>query len=177
MVLSQFEVPDEVIQKTFCKAKDCGAITMLNPAPVRAVNESIIEMTDILIVNEHELKELSGTSISINNDDSVFKGAKQLDNDGYNSIIVTLGDIGVRLLDNGQRKRINSRSVTAVDTTGAGDTFIGGVAAGLLSGYNLTKAAELGNIAAPISVTRVGVAPSIPTFCEVDEIFRNNNGD
>ncbi|MFW5442958.1 MAG: ribokinase [Methylococcaceae bacterium] len=175
VVLAQFEVPDEVIQKTFCKAKNCGAITMLNPTPVRVVNKDTKELTDILIVNEHELKEISGVSINVKNGDSVFKAAEQLESDGYNSIIVTLGEKGVCVLDMGQRERMNSRSVIAVDTTGAGDTFIGGLAAGLLSGFNLTKAAELGNIAASISVTREGAASSIPTFSEVNEILSSNN--
>ncbi len=176
VILAQFEVPDEVIQKTFNKAKDCGAITMLNPTPVRPVNKDITALTDILIVNEHELEALSGASIAVKNDDSVYKGAEQLEKDGYKSIIVTLGENGVCLLDNGKRKRIHSRPVTAVDTTGAGDTFIGGLAAGLLSGLNLTMAAKQGNFAASISVTRVGAATSIPTFDEVDEIIKSENG-
>ncbi len=171
IVLAQFEVPDEVILKVFGKAKDRGAITLLNPTPVRTINEGIKELTDTLVVNEHELKELSATFVDVNNDESVFNAAKLLEKKGYHSIIVTLGEKGVCLLERGQRSRINSRPVKALDTTGAGDTFIGGLAAGLLSGLNLTQAAEVGNAAASISVTREGAATSIPTMSEVEKIL------
>lgn len=171
IVLAQFEVPDDVIRKAFKKARDCGATTMLNPAPVRAIDCDIRQLTDLLVVNEHELAALSGAAIDADNDESVFNAAKRLGNDGYRAVIVTLGDKGVRLLHAGQRHSVSARPVTAVDTTGAGDTFIGGLAAGLLSGLDLIRAAELGNIAASISVTRQGAASSIPTSEEVNQIL------
>jgi len=177
VLLAQFEVPNIVIEKTFRKAKSVGATTILNPAPVRPVDRAIANCTDIIVINEHELQELSGVLVNQEDDDSVFNGASTLIGDGYNSIIVTLGDRGVRLLHDGQRKRMNARSVTAVDTTGAGDTFIGGLTAGILSGMALSEAAEFGNIAASISVTREGAASSIPTVAEVNQIFGHSNGN
>ncbi|KPA10339.1 ribokinase [Candidatus Magnetomorum sp. HK-1] len=176
LVLAQFEVPDWVIEKVFVKAKECGAMTMLNPAPVRDCKKKIINTTDIMIVNEIELQEISGIEIDKDQDESVFIGAQKLLELGIESVVVTLGEKGVRLLSNGKRKRLNARSVTPVDTTGAGDCFIGGIAAGLLKGSNLKKAAELGNIAASISVTREGAASSIPTLNEVNQFFGENYG-
>jgi len=177
IVLAQFEVPDAVIEASFEHAKKYGALTILNPAPVRQISDEILKRTDVMVVNEHELEELSGMPVSAKDDETVFNAAEVLAHKGINSVVVTLGERGVRLFWDGQRKRINSRSVTAVDTTGAGDTFIGGLTAGLLKGGTLKQAAELGNIAASISVTREGAASSIPTIDEVNEIFGNNDGN
>ena len=171
LVLAQFEIPDAVILNAFKTAKDRGAMTLLNPAPVRPVDREISELTDIIVVNEHELAALSGLSVNVGNNESVFDAAEKLDKNGYRSIVVTLGEKGVRLLTGGQRHDIKARPVTATDTTGAGDTFIGGLAAGLLSGLYIVRAAELGNIAASIGVTREGAASSIPTLGEVNEVL------
>lgn len=174
IVLAQFEVPDPVIAKVFKKAKNCGAMTLLNPAPVRTIPSDIRELADLIVVNEHELAHLTGIAVNIDDDTSVFAAAEQLANNHEQSIVVTLGDKGVRLLNKAQRHSIPARPVCAVDSTGAGDTFIGGLAAGLLSGLGLLKAAEFGNIAASISVTRPGAASSIPTLNEVNQLFRAN---
>ncbi len=174
LVLAQFEVPDWVIEKIFVKAKKCGATTMLNPAPVRDCKKEIINATDILVVNEIELQEMAGIDVNKDQDESVFIGAQKLLELGIGTVVVTLGERGVRLLSDGKRKRLNARSVTPVDTTGAGDCFIGGIAAGLLKGSSLQSAAELGNIAASISVTREGASSSIPTLNEVNQIFGEN---
>ncbi len=171
LVLAQFEVPEWVIKKAFIKAKSCGAKTILNPAPVRLCDEELINFTDIIVVNEIELQELSGMEINPDKDESVFTGAEHLLKKGVKSIVVTLGDKGVRLLTEGQRKCINARSVTPIDTTGAGDCFIGGLTAGLLAFKSLKDAAELGNMAASISVTREGASSSLPTLIEVNAIF------
>jgi len=171
IVLAQFEIPDDVIQKAFTKAKDCGATTLLNPAPVRPIPLELRRLTDLLVVNEHELAALSDVSISVDNDATIFEACERLGHDGYNAVIVTLGNKGVRLMHHGQTHSLDAKSVPAVDTTGAGDTFIGGLTAGLLSGLDLRQAAEMGNLAASLSVTRRGAASSIPTLDEVKQII------
>lgn len=176
IVLAQFEVPDDVIRKAFKKAREYGAMTMFNPSPVRAINNDIRDLTDVMVVNEHELAALSGVEIDADNDESIFEAAERLGKKHCRAVIVTLGDKGVRLLQAGQRHGMAARPVTAVDTTGAGDTFIGGLAAGLLSGLDLIRAAELGNVAASISVTRLGAASSIPTFDEVSQVLSAREG-
>jgi len=171
LVLAQFEIPDDVIRKTFEKAKQFGAKTLLNPAPVRPICPQIHNLTDLLIVNEHELAALSGLTIDVNDDTAIFEAAQQLRDNDTQTVIVTLGANGIRLLNNGQKHSVPARTVKAIDTTGAGDTFIGGLAAGLLSGLDLIQAAEIGNVAASISVTRTGAAASIPTLEEVERIL------
>ncbi|WP_305908983.1 ribokinase [Methylomarinum sp. Ch1-1] len=172
IVLAQFEIPDTVIEKTFNKAKAVGAMTILNPTPVRTINADIRNSTDLIVVNEHELAALSGREIDVHKDDTIFNGAARLHQEDYGTIIVTLGDKGARLVQAGQKHAIAARPVSAVDTTGAGDTFIGGIAAGLLSGLDLIRACELANIAASISVTREGAAASIPSLDEVNKLLR-----
>lgn len=170
-VLAQFEIPDPVIHKAFAKAKACGAMTLLNPSPVRAIPEPIQNLTDLVVVNEHELAGLSGCGVDTNNEQSVFNAMARLEQAGYASMVVTLGERGVRLRNAGQTHVIPARPVIAVDTTGAGDAFIGGLVAGLLSDMVLKHAAEFANVAASISVTRQGAAVSIPTINEVTAIM------
>ncbi len=171
VVLAQFEVPDDVIIKSFQKAKQNGAATILNPAPIRPISRTLAELSDILVVNEVELSELLGSDVDINEDESVFNAAERLLKDGYGSVVVTLGAKGVCVVNNKVKDKIDSKPVKAVDTTGAGDTFIGALASGLLLGKNISKAAEFANIAASISVTREGAASSIPTINEVNKIL------
>lgn len=171
ILLAQFEVPNWVINCAFAKAKQVGATTILNPAPVRDCGKEILDKTDILVVNEIELQEMSGLNVDLNNDESIFVSAEKLSDGGSKSIVVTLGGKGVRILSNSKRKRINARAVSPVDTTGAGDCFIGGLTSGLISGSDIYDASKYGNIAASISVTREGAASSLPTIEEVNEIF------
>lgn len=171
ILLAQFEVPNKVIQDAFCKAKAVGATTILNPAPVRSCSQDILLNTDILVVNEIELEALANDVVDSNNDESIFVCAEKLTKTGCGAVVVTLGEKGVRIFADSQRKRINARAVTPTDTTGAGDCFIGGLAAGLIKGYDIYKASKFGNIAASISVTQEGAASSIPTLAEVNEIF------
>ena len=171
IVLAQFEINDAVIYQAFKKAKASGAMTILNPAPVRQISPEIRSLCDILVVNEHELAALSACVINANDDESIFNAAERLGNNAYDAVIVTLGNKGIRLSIQGLRRHIAAKAVAALDTTAAGDTFIGGLTAGLLSGLELYKAAELANAAAAISVTRPGAASSIPMLEEVRKTF------
>lgn len=176
VVVSQFEIPDEVVLEAFSAAKRQGATTILNPAPVREISSSILECTDVLVVNEHELASLTGEYVDPTCDDTVFDSAEKLSSQGVSAVVVTLGKYGVRVYKGGQKKRINARSVNAVDTTGAGDTFIGGMVASQLSGLDIWEAAEVGNVAASISVTRQGAASSIPSLDEIKSICGGGDG-
>lgn len=169
IILAQFEISDDAIYSAFKRGKERGALTILNPAPIRAVDPTIRKCTDLLVVNEHEMAELSGSEVNVEDDASLECAAERLGKDGYCTVIATLGSKGAFLWDAGKMHRVSARPVIAVDTTGAGDTFIGGLAAGLLSGMDLIQAAAFGNLAASISVTRPGAAPSIPTLEEINQ--------
>jgi len=171
LVLAQFEVPDEIVLRSFNEARSAGARTILNPTPAKKCSKDLLAITNILVVNEIELQEISGISVDLNNDDEIFDAASALLSAGLETVVVTLGSKGVRLLDRGQKSRIGARPVKAVDTTGAGDCFIGAFTAGLIANYSMLDAVKLGNVAASISVTREGAASSIPTLEEVKKIF------
>ena len=104
LVLTQFEIPNGVIRKAFKKARHFSAKTLLNPAPVRPICPEIQRLTDLIIVNEHEIATLSGTTINVDDDTAIFYTAKQLRCNDHKTVIVTLGDKGVRLLNNGQER-------------------------------------------------------------------------
>jgi len=171
VVISQFEVPNHVIEKAFMLAKENEAITILNPSPMRPISHQIKKNTDILIVNEIELEELTGKIDNIQDETTLFTHASLLIKSGYKTVIVTLGSAGVLLLSSKHKVIIKGHKVTPVDTTGAGDTFVGGIASGIIRGLDMIETVKFANIAASLSVTKEGAASSIPTIDEVNSII------
>jgi ribokinase len=121
-------------------------------------------MVNYLIPNEHEALLLAGA-------DSLETAINKLLDMGVQNLIITLGEKGVLVASDGERKHIPAYMVKAVDTVAAGDAFVGAFATGLAEGMNVEDAVRLGNAAAAISVTRHGAQPSIPGREEV-ELFQ-----
>lgn len=163
VVLAQFETPIETTIAAFEVARSVGATTILNPAPAAAVPGPLLGLVDILVVNEHEFALLFGQEPSQAEMISTARRA------GYQgSLVVTLGSDGVIAASDDATVRYSGHSVAAVDSTGAGDCFVGYVAAGIVQGLAFDLCLERANLAAAISVTRPGAASSIPTVAEVD---------
>lgn len=133
--------------------------------------EELLAVTNTLVVNGIELEQLAGKAIDIDSDQSLFEAAHLLTRHGVETVVVTLGRKGVCVLDRGQKSRMDAHRVAAVDTTGAGDCFIGGYTAGLLSNRGTLAAVALGNAAAAISVTRKGAGSSMPSLSEVMALY------
>jgi len=168
VAVSQFEIPLPAIAAFFRNARAAGAATILNPAPARVVGAELLGLVDILVLNETELGLLSGKALSDTDKIECFvDAAKALRISERQAICVTLGKRGVVALTGDEALIVRGRAVTAVDTTGAGDCFIGALAAQLASGAALRDALRYANIAASISVQRMGAAPSMPTAAEV----------
>jgi ribokinase len=168
VAVSQFEIPLSAIAAFFRNARAAGAATILNPAPARVVGAELLGLVDILVLNETELGLLSGKALSDADKIECFvDAAKALRISERQTICVTLGKRGVVALTGDEALIVRGRAVTAVDTTGAGDCFIGALAAQLASGAALRDALRYANIAASISVQRMGAAPSMPTAAEV----------
>jgi ribokinase len=165
IVVTQLEIPLETVKYTLQKAKEFGKITVLNPAPATKLDEDIISNSDYIIPNETELELLSGASITDEN--SVIEASKILLNKGVKGLIVTLGSKGCIFISKNEVKSFSAYKVKAIDTTAAGDSFIGGFINGLASGLNFDEAIDRGTKVAAISVTRIGAQTSIPTFEEV----------
>jgi ribokinase len=168
VAVSQFEIPLPAIAAFFRNARAAGAATILNPAPARVVGAELLGLVDILVLNETELGLLSGKALSDADKIECFvDAAKALRISERQTICVTLGKRGVVTLIGDEALIVRGRAVTAVDTTGAGDCFIGALAAQLASGAALRDALRYANIAASISVQRMGAAPSMPAAAEV----------
>ena len=169
IAVSQFEIPLPAISAFFKRARVAGATTILNPAPAIEFGRELLDLVDILILNETELGVLTRTELHDSDDLARFiEAARSWQAGKDKTICVTLGKRGVLALVNGQPLLIDGRAVKAVDTTGAGDCFVGAVAAQLAGGKPIHDALHYANMAASICVQRMGAAPSMPTVAEVE---------
>jgi len=160
VVVAQCEIKQEVTLAAFKAAKARGCITILNPAPYQKISVELITLCDWIIPNETEFHELHG---ELPTSDEVFKSFRP----GKNSI-VTLGSKGaVYVSAEGQLTKVSAPKVTAVDTTGAGDAFVGTFACSLASGKDPVTAMTLGIKVASLSVTRKGAQSSYPDQAEI----------
>lgn len=156
VVLTTHEVPMAVVVETLAAAHDRGIPTILNPAPARALPAEILRLGPILTPNEHEL------TVTIGNDDGAT-ALEELSSRHAGPIVVTQGAAGALLVADGREERFAGRPVpTAVDTTGAGDTFNGVLAAWLADGASLGDAIRAANIAASMSVAAAGARAGMP---------------
>ena len=155
VVVGQFEIPQEVTSKVFshCKTKDIQ--TILNPAPAQEIQEEILDASDWFIPNEVEFEIISnGGDANIDKDIANFASTIS------SNLIITLGEDGAVILDGDKVIRVPAPKVEAVDTTGAGDAFVGAFAYGIGSGLNKMEALNLGIDKASDSVTRNGTQSS-----------------
>jgi ribokinase len=166
VAVSQFEIPLPTIAAFFKRARAAGAITVLNPAPAKQADKALLDLVDILILNETELGFLTGTELSDGDPPARFAEAAESLAQGK-VVCVTLGKRGVLALVEGESLLVPGRAVKAVDTTGAGDCFVGALASQLAGGRTLRDALAYANAAASICVQRMGAAPSMPTADEV----------
>jgi ribokinase len=169
IAVSQFEIPQATVSAFFARARAAGATTILNPAPAIEFGPEMFDLVDILILNETELGFLTRTELRDTDDPARFvEAARGLPAKQDRIICVTLGKRGVLALIEGQPSIIAGRAVEAIDTTGAGDCFVGAVAAQLAKGKSIEDALGYANAAASICVQRMGAAPSMPTAAEVE---------
>ena len=172
VAVSQFEIPLPTIAAFFQRARAAGATTLLNPAPAQKMSSELLELVDILVLNETELGFLAGTELSDSDETArIIDVARGLQARADQTICVTLGKRGVLALAASEEFAVPGRAVQAVDTTGAGDCFVGALAAQLAEGAALRAALAFANIAASISVQRMGAGPSMPTAAEVAAIL------
>ncbi len=170
IVVAQLETPTAVTERLFARAR--GATTILNAAPAAVVPDSLLTLTDLLVVNETELATLSGATLR---EDSaladIVTAARSLRRAAM-AVIVTLGRRGAVLLDgDAPPQAIDGHAVEAIDSTGAGDCFVGAYAAALAS-RRPGSALAFANAAAALAVTRRGAAPSMPRLAEVEALMR-----
>jgi ribokinase len=160
VVVAQCEIKQEVTLASFKAAKARGCITILNPAPYQEISADLLALCDWIIPNETEFRELHG---ELPTNDQILKSFRP----GKNSI-VTLGSQGAAYISaDGELTRVTAPKVTAVDTTGAGDAFVGTFAYSIASGKDPVSAMTLGIKVATLSVTRKGAQSSYPDQAEI----------
>jgi ribokinase len=168
IAVSQFEIPLPTIAAFFKRARPAGATTILNPAPARDFGKELLDLVDIFVLNETELGVLAKTALHEGDDPArLVEAAHALQARRAQIICITLGKRGVVALVDGEAIIAPGRAVTAVDTTGAGDCFVGALAAQLSQSRSIRDALAYANAAASICVQRMGAAPSMPTAAEV----------
>jgi ribokinase len=167
--VTQLEQPVAAAQRGLEIARAAGVVTVFNPAPAEPIPDAIYPLCDYIVPNETEAATLTGLSIATLNDakrvgDALLaKGAK--------NVLVTLGERGALLHNSKSSIEIPAfQAGPVVETTGAGDAFVGGFAAAIARGSDPIEAARFGCAVAGISVTRPGTAPSMPRLEEVETL-------
>jgi ribokinase len=174
VLVSQFEIGDDTIVAFFEKGKAANARTILNPSPSRDCPPELWDLSDIIVVNEIELDFLADrnhaagrTDNNAGRTDDKLAVARSLLTRDDQVIIVTLGARGAAIVSHEITESIAGRPVSPIDTTGAGDCFLGVLAGRVVAGTELGAAVNCANLAASLCVQRVGAGPAMPTTDEI----------
>ena len=167
IVLLQLEIPLETVCRAAALAKRLGKTVILNPAPAQELPDDLLQNTDYITPNRSELALLS--RISTEKSTSLENAMKVLLDKGPKHVITTLGSDGSAYLSSGETlTQIPTYQVPVVDTTGAGDSFNGGLAVALASGKDLREAVEYAAMVSALAVTKFGAQGGMPTRQEVE---------
>jgi ribokinase len=169
----QLESPLEVVMYAVDMAHAEGVKVILNPAPAQPLPDETLAKLDYLIPNESETALLTG--IEVADLDSAKEAAERLRDEGVGTVILTLGARGAFLASAEEFVHVPGYEVEVVDTTAAGDAFVGGLAVALAQGQNLAEAVRYANAAGALAVTRLGAQPSLPARQEIEELMGEEN--
>ena len=158
--LTQLEIPKDVTLHCLKTAKENNVLTILNPAPASDLPEEFFNYIDYFTPNETEAEFFTG--LKITNENEAKEASKKIINMGVKKVIITLGDKGLFYSDGKEEIYLKATSVKAIDTTGAGDAFNGGLAFGLLKKKSIKETLVLANKVAGISTTKLGAGNSMP---------------
>lgn len=170
VVLTQLEIPVAAAEAALARGRACGAVTILNPAPVRPLPNSVLSLIDVLTPNESEAKVLAGRSPDAVTDP--VEVARELIRGGVNQVVMTLGEKGALIVTASSSTHVPAIRVLAVDTTGAGDAFNAGLAMATACGESLEDAVRFAVITGGLAVTKEGVIPSLPSRDQVHLFYR-----
>ena len=172
VLVMQCEVPMDANQRAAEIAKQNDTLVILNPAPAQLIPDQILKLVDIIIPNEIETETLTG--LPTKTDNEVLVAGRNLLSKGVETVILTLGDRGSLLLNEDGEKLIPAFDVSVVDTTAAGDSFCGVLAASLANGISINLSVEIANAAGALAVTKLGAEPSLPQRDAIDDLLQSN---
>ncbi len=166
-ILSQLEIPLDVVQNVFRKAKALDMITVLNAAPAKPLSSDMLMLIDLLIVNESEGQRLTGS-------DHPEIITHRLLSEGVGAVLLTRGAQGAIYQDNNQRISVDAHRVKVVDTTAAGDTFIGVYLAHRIAGKEIAGALKYASAGAALAIQKLGAQNSIPSQQDIDAFIERS---
>ncbi len=168
-LLLQLEIPLETVIRAAEIARARGVKIILNPAPARSLPAELLSLVDVLIPNESETALLTG--LPVGDQAEAKTAAAALQDSGVGTVILTLGERGAMLATEGKTELFPAFDVTPVDTTAAGDAFVGGFAVALAEGRTLSEAVRWGNGAGGLAATKLGAQPSLPTRRDLERLL------
>ncbi|NLE43192.1 MAG: ribokinase [Chloroflexi bacterium] len=171
VVLLQLESPLETVRRAAEIARAHNVTVILNPAPAQPLPADLLTLIDILTPNESETALLTGDQIQTPSE--IEAAAYKLRRMGARMAILTLGERGALLAEADGTEIFSAFDVTPVDTTAAGDAFMGGLAVALGEGQPLPEAIRWGNAAGALATTRMGAQPSLPSREELEHLLRH----
>lgn len=172
VVLTQLEIPVETAAAALARGRANGAVTILNPAPVRPLPSSVLQRVDVLTPNEVEAKVLAGRTPDAATEPEEV--ARELIRGGVKQVVMTLGEKGALIVSATSSARFPAVRMSVVDTTGAGDAFNAGLATALACGASLEAAVQFAVVTGGLAVTKEGVIPSLPRRDDVLQFYRQH---
>lgn len=166
----QWEIPLDVVAVAMRAAREVGLPVIVNAAPAHAAEEGLLEGAAYAVVNEHEAEALTG--IAVPDPDSAERAGRALLGMGVGAAIVTLGPRGALLVAPSCVAHVPARRVRVVDTTAAGDAFVGGLAAALLRGMDDPDAVRYATLAGTLATTVLGAQTSLPAAEAVERLWQ-----
>ena len=173
-LLLQLESPMETVMRAAEVGRACGVTVVLNPAPARPLPDELLSLIDVLVPNESETALLAGMDVVSQAD--AEKAAAALLRLGVGTVILTLGSRGALVAREAGADVFPAFDVTPVDTTAAGDAFVGGFAVALAEGRPLVEAVRWGNAAGALATTKLGAQPSLPTRDMLEAMLGEEDG-
>ncbi len=157
---TQLEIPLPTVERGLRLAKEEGALTLLNPSPPTQLSSHLLSFVDFIVPNEIEAQSLTG--IKWRGDRNIRKMAERLLKMGAKNVVITLGPKGLYFKNRSDEIRMNAYPVNVIDTTAAGDAFLGALATGLAEKKPIQEALRFANAAGALTTTKLGAQPSLP---------------